>query len=276
MLARARIVVEKDGERSVIRDLLSQPPLTLLPRRGAAASRSPAATVHMVGSATTPLGGDDVELEVVVGPGADVVLTGVAATVALPGQGAGTSSRLVVRLRIGDGAGVQYLPEPTIVTRRADHRTELHAELGAGARMRCREVLVAGRSGEASGRFRGLTRVVDVAAGRPLLVQEQELGDPALHASAAHLAERRVLATEVLVWGEDPHPGLAGPWWSLTPLACRGSLATSVGPDAVTAQRGLALAVAGHPGWAAAMVTALASAEPEHSGSQDQAAGRSW
>jgi urease accessory protein len=262
VLARARIVVEEDRGRSVIRELRSQPPLTLLPRRGAAAARSPAATVHMVGSATSPLGGDDVALEVVVGPGANLVLTGVAATVVLPGQGPGAASRLVVRLQIDDGASVQYLPEPTVVTRRADHRTELHAELGAAARMRCREVLVAGRTGEASGRFRGLTRVVDAAAGRPILVQEQELGEPTLHASAAHLATRRVLATEVLVWGEDPHPGLAGPWWSLTPLAGRGSLATAVGPDAVTAQRGLALAIAGHPGWAGTMLTTLAPAAP--------------
>jgi urease accessory protein len=259
MLARTRIVVELDGGRSVVRELRSQPPLSLLPQRGTAASRSPVATVHMVGSATTPLGGDDVALEIVVAPGADLVLTGVAATLALPGQGTLTS-RLVVRLRIGDGGGVQYLPEPTVVTRRADHHAELHAELGAGARLRCREVLVAGRSAETSGRYRGHIRVVDAAAGRPLLVQGQELGDPTLQDSAAHLAGRRVLGTEVLVWGEDPSTGLAGAWWSLTPLAGRGSLATAVGTDAVTAGRGLARAIAGHPGWTA---TTLSTATPD-------------
>jgi urease accessory protein len=42
---------------------------------------------------------------------------------------------------------------------------------------------------------------------------------------------------------------VAGPWWSLTPLAQRGSLATAVGPDAVTTTRDLATAVAAHPGW---------------------------
>lgn len=251
MLARARIVVEWDRGRSVVRELRSQPPLSLVPMRGTAAARSPIATVHMVGSATTPLGGDDVELDVVVGPGADLVLTGVAATVALPGPGSSATSRLAVRLRVGDGAGLQYVPEPTVVTRRADHHTELHVELGAEARLRCREVLVAGRSAEASGRYRGHTRVID-AAGRPLLAQEQELGDPTLHASAAHLAGRRVLGTEVLVWGADPSTGSAGDWWSLTPLAGRGSLATAVGTDAVTATRNLAQAISCHPGWAAA------------------------
>lgn len=258
MLARARVVVERDaGGRSVVRELRSQPPLSLLPQRGAAARRSPAATVHMVGSATSPLGGDDVTLDVEVGPGADLVLTGVAATLALPGQ-AGTASRLVVRLRVADGAGLQYLPEPTVVTRRADHHGELHAELGTGARLRCREVLVAGRNGERSGRFRGLVRVQD--GGRPLLVQGQELGDPQLQDSAPHLAGRRVLGTEVLVWGDDPAVAAAGDWWSLSPLPGRGCLASAVGADAVTAQRALADAVAAHPGWSAAVLDTAAVA----------------
>jgi urease accessory protein len=251
VLARARVVVERgpDG-RSVVRELRSQPPLALLPQRGAAAGCSAAVTVHVVGSATSPLGGDDVGLDVEVGPDADLVLTGVAATLALPGP-AGRPSRLAVRLRVADGAGLQYLPEPTVVTRRADHHGELHAELGAASRLRCREVLVAGRSGEPSGRFRGLVRVQDGA--RPLLVQEQELGDTGLQGSAAHLAGRRVLATEVLVWGADPAGAVAGEWWSLTPLPGRGCLATAVGGDAVSAGRALAAAVAAHPGWSAAV-----------------------
>jgi urease accessory protein len=250
--SRARVVVERgpDG-RSTVRELRSQAPLTLLPQRGAVAARSPVVTIHMVGSATTPLGGDDVLLEVEVGPGAEVVLTGVAAALALPGRGA---SRLTVRLQVADGASVQYLPEPTVVTRRADHHGELHADLGTGARLRCREVLVAGRSGEQAGRFRGLVRLRD--GRRPLLVQEQELGDAVLQASAAHLAGRRVLGTEVLVWGADPADAVAGDWWSLSPLPGRGSLATAVGTDAVSAQRALADAVAGHPGWSLGRILA--------------------
>jgi urease accessory protein len=256
VLARSRVVVECDGSgRTLVRELRSQAPLTLLPQRGATAARSPVATVHLVGSATTPLGGDDVTLEVEAGPGAHLVLTGVAATLALPGQGAAAASRLVVRLRLGDGASVQYLPEATIVSRRAEHHGELHAELGPGARLRCRELLVAGRSGEASGRFHGLTDVRDTS-GVPLLVQAQELGDPGLHASAAHLAGRRVLGTELLVWGDDPPEARAGTWWSLTPLARRGSLATAVGTDAVTTTRDLATAISCHPGWAKEVVTA--------------------
>jgi len=246
--ARARLVVERDRDgRNVVRELCHRPPLCLLPQRGAVAAGTDPVTVHMLGSATTPLGGDDVELEVVVGPGASAVLTGVAAALALPGAG---RSRLSVRLELAVAAQLQYLPEPTVVTGRAAHDAVLHAHLGEGARLRCREVLVAGRSGEPSGSHRGHLRVADAAG--PLLVQDLELGDPALHASPAHLAGRRVLGTEVLVWGPDPGQAQGGDWWSLVPLARRGSLATAVGADAVGACRDLARALAAHPGWAAA------------------------
>ncbi len=70
-----------------------------------------------------------------------------------------------------------------------------------------------------------------------------------LQESPAHLAGRRVLGTEVLVWGDDPAAAVAGEWWSLTPLAGRGSLATAVGSDAPTTLRALAEAVSHHPGW---------------------------
>lgn len=174
MRARARVVVERDCDgRSVVRELRSQPPLSLLPQRGAVAAGSDAVTVHMVGSATAPLGGDDVVLEIVVGPGASAVLTGVAATLALPGR---SRSRLAVRLDVGAGGSLQYLPEPTIVTRRAAHDGELDARLAPGARLRCREVLVAGRAGEACGSYRGHLRVAD--DGGPLLVQDLELAIP--------------------------------------------------------------------------------------------------
>jgi len=250
VLARARLVVECDRDgRGVVRDLRSQPPLCLLPQRGTAAARSPAVTVHVVSSATTPLGGDDVALEVVVGAGAQLVLTGVAAALALPAQDGRAASRLVVRLEVGDRARVQYLPAAMVITRRADHHSELHVALGSGARLRVREVLVAGRSDEPSGRYRGLTRLIDTVSARPLLAQSQELGDAGLHRSAAHLAGHRVLGSEVLVWGEDPPDAVTGGWWSLSPLAGRGALATAVAADTVTARRGLAAAVASHPGW---------------------------
>lgn len=257
MRARARLVVERDRHgRSVVRELRSQPPLCLMPQRGAVGAAADVLTVHLLSSATTPLGGDDVTLDVVAGPGTAVVLTGVAATLALPGPAG--RSRSAVRLDVAEGASVQYLPEPTVVTRRAAHDATLDARLAPGARLRCREVLVAGRAGEPCGSFRGRVRIADAAG--PLLVHELELGDPALRESAAYLAGRRVLCTEVLVWGEDPAEAECGEWWSLVPLARRGALATAVGPDAVSTQRDLARAVTAHPGWTAAVTDGLRAA----------------
>lgn len=373
MRARAVLTVELDaGRRSVVRELRSQAPLSLVPRRGTAAAHDEAVTVHIVGSACTPLAGDEVELDVRVGPGASLVLTGVAAAVALPGAGRSSSAHL--RFAVAAGASLQYLPEPTVVTARADHRIRLDVELHPTARLRVREVLVAGRTGEPGGRYRGTVRITEVtgsgapagsagprpgpcsrsggvgrpdavpqpggvgqagavsrpgdlspvtaspavgspgspgpgvassgtagpgvadpgissptaagpstsgpiAASRPssparvLLVQTQELGDPALHASAAHLARHRVLATEVLVWGDDPREAVPGEWWSLLPLARRGSLATAVAPDAVTAQRELARAVAAHPGWSAEVLGGVPADLPRTGDSPEEGRG---
>ncbi|WP_020670032.1 urease accessory protein UreD [Amycolatopsis nigrescens] len=243
MKADARLTAERDGSgRTVLRELRSMAPLTLFPKR----DNNSAATVHLVNSATSPLGGDELALTVLVGPGARLRLSGVAATLALPGHRGG-ASRSVVRIEVGAGGVCEYLPEPTVVTARADHYAELHASLGADARLRLREMLVLGRSGERPGLLRTSQHVL--REGVPLLRQVLRIGDPELAASAAYLAGRRVLGTELLVWGPDPAEPTGGDWWSLTPLAAGGSLATALAHDAVTASADLASALATHPGW---------------------------
>ncbi|OLL77719.1 Urease accessory protein UreD [Pseudonocardia sp. Ae168_Ps1] len=240
MRARASLAVELRDGRTVVTVLRAQAPLALVPRRGAAAAASPDAVVHLVGSASTPLAGDDVRLDVTVGPGARLVLTGVAAAVALPG--AGRPSRTVLSCTVGDGGALTYLPEPTVVTGRADHETVLDADLAPTASLRARDLLVGGRTGERPGRYRGTVRITE--RGLPLLVQTQEIGDPDLDGSPAHLAGHRVLGTEVLIGDDDgdTRPA-AGEGWSLSPLAVRGVLATAVAHDAVTAGRRLAEAL---------------------------------
>lgn len=221
-------------------------PITLVPHRGQVRSAHRPALVHLVSSVTAPLGGDELELVVEVGAGAHLVLRGVAATLALPGHRPG-GSRATVRIDIADGGSVQYLPEPTVVTARACHEAQFSAHLAGGARLRTREVLVLGRFDERPGDLVSTVRVR--RDGLPALHQTQRIGVAALDASAAHLAGRRVLGTEVLFWGEDPAAALSHDWWSLVPLARGGSLATALAPDAVTAARWLNAAVAGHPGW---------------------------
>ncbi|OLT39950.1 urease accessory protein ureD [Saccharomonospora sp. CUA-673] len=242
MRATARLTAEFDDATgtTVLRELRSMAPVTLFPRSGAAGT-SGGAQVHLVNSATAPLGGDDLALHVRVGPGARLRLSGVAATLALPGQG-GDGSAMAVHVEVGARGRFEYLPEPTVVTGRARHHAHLAVDLdGPTARLRTREVLVLGRDGERPGRLTTATHIVcgDV----PVLRQELQVGDPALDASTAYLAGRRVLGTEIVTGGVGEGGGsvepASGQWWSVTPLPAGGALATALAEDAVTAEREL-------------------------------------
>ncbi|MFB9932045.1 urease accessory protein UreD [Amycolatopsis halotolerans] len=227
MKAHARLVAALDDGRTVLRELKSMAPLTLVPRR----RRGSGAVVHLVNSATAPLGGDELRLEIQVGPGAELTLSGVAATLALPGLRE-VPSLSTVEIVVEDGGSFEYLPEPTVVTARADHVAVLRADLAADAWFHTREVLVLGREGERPGQ---LSSTVHVTCGDvPALRQTQTVGDPALAASLAVLAGHRVLVTEI-EFGGPSGPAESGPWWSRTPLAAGGTLTTALAPDVVTA-----------------------------------------
>ena len=218
MRAEALLEVERDG---VVRTLRSAAPLTLIPVRGRP-------VVHLVGSAASPLGGDELTLTVRAGPGACLTLASIAAAVALPGPH-GEPSRSTVHLELGEDARVDYLPEPTVITRRARHTSVLVAHLAPGAHLRTRETIVLGRDGERPGE---LTSIVHVVRGRtPILRQE-------LTVTPEVLLGKRVLATELSTC--DDRGTASGAWWSRTPLAAGGTLTTSLADDAVTAARPLA------------------------------------
>lgn len=237
MRARARLVVTKGPNgRSVVREMRSMAPLRLVPHRG----RTGPALVHLVSSVTAPLGGDDLDLEVRVEPGASLVLRGVAATLALPGHRPG-ASRSAVRVELGDGATLEYLPEATVVTARARHEALFRAELAEGARLRTREILVLGRCGEPPG---SLDTTVDVRRNGTVIKQTSRLGVPEVDGSPAGLAGRRVLGTELRCGDTGLLGAVSGEWWSLVPLAREGWLATALGDDAVTVERALARALA--------------------------------
>lgn len=239
MKARAVLSVHAVDGRTVVGEMRSMAPLRLIPRRGGRH-----ALVHLVSSVTAPLGGDDLELVVHVGPGAHLELRGVAATLALPGHRPG-GSRSVVRVEVGAGGSLDYAPEPTVVTARACHEAVLRADLAADARLRTRELLVLGRVGERPG---ALVSTLDVRRDGPLLRQTTTVGDPDVDGSPAGHAGMRVLGTELLCWGADVPEPVSHDWWSLVPLARGGTLATVLAPDAVTAERALACARREHPG----------------------------
>ncbi|GAB3461737.1 urease accessory protein UreD [Actinophytocola sediminis] len=229
MRARAHLAVARDRTgATVVQQLRSAAPITLVPARANGST-----LVHVVGSAAGPLGGDELDLTVHVGQDATLRLVGVAATVLLPGQH-DAPSRSTVRFELAPGARVDYLPEPTVITARADHEAILVATLAGDARLRTREVLVLGRADERPGAL--TTRTSVTRDGHPVLRQHLRVGDQELDASLAGLAGRRVLATELDLDGAGADPA-SGQWWSRSPLAAGGSVTTALADDVVTALR---------------------------------------
>ncbi|RSM76007.1 urease accessory protein [Kibdelosporangium aridum] len=226
MKAHARVVAELVDGRTVVRELRSQSPLTLVPHRGKPG------LVHLVNSASAPLGGDSLDLTLIALPGASLRVAGVAASLVLPGPRP-AMSRFTVHVEAAEGSTVEYLPDATIVTERAHHAAMFTGSLEPSARLIMREMLVLGREGEKPGRLS--TETVIRRGPAPVLNQKLEIDS--LIASPAVLAGRRVLATDLRVGYEDPPSAIAEEWCSLVPLAAGGSLATALAHDAVSAQR---------------------------------------
>jgi len=140
VIACAALAAESDGRGGTrLTTVRSEAPLAL---------RQSADAVYLVGAAGGPLGGDEMTLEVDVGPGASVDLRTAAASVVLPGP---LPSRLVVRARVGAGGSLRWHPQPTVVARRCRHEVLARLELEAGACVEWWEELVLGRHGEPPG-----------------------------------------------------------------------------------------------------------------------------
>ena len=155
------------------------------------------ARVHMVHGAGGPLGGDVLALDVRVGTGAALAVRSAGATIVQPGRGS-APARWGFDVVVGAGGTLDWAPEPTVVTDGADYRTALRVDLGAGARVTLREVVVLGRHGGVGGCYRGR---IDVAVdGDPLLAHTTSLdgGDPAL-CGLGGTAGARAVGTLVVV-----------------------------------------------------------------------------
>ncbi|MGV9817121.1 urease accessory protein UreD [Nocardia xishanensis] len=191
---------------------------------GLAARRTGPHTVHLIGTAATPLGGDEIDVSVLVGPGARLALRSVAATIALPGA----ATRMSIarwRFEVADGGELEVETEPTIVAGGADHRAVTTVLLAAGARLRLRERVQVGRADEERGTWRG-DLIADLAD-LPLLRHRLELG--ARTATDDALAAPRALDSE-LVYPDDRPVETFGLTAARLPLAAGGSLFTAVGP----------------------------------------------
>ncbi|PXX59138.1 urease accessory protein [Nocardia tenerifensis] len=191
---------------------------------GLSARRTGPHTVHFIGTAATPLGGDELDITIVVGPGARLTVRSVAATIALP-SAATPDSVGRWHFEIAEGAELDFDPEPTIVAGGARHHTVSSIALAPDARLRLRERVQIGRAGENGGGWRG-DLIADLGE-LPLLRHRLALG--AGSAADDALAAPRALESE-LRYPDDRPAATTGLAETRLPLAAGGTLLTRTSP----------------------------------------------
>lgn len=234
MKAQTRIVATTGpGGATVLRELRGEPPL--LPRV-TGPTGGPTAQVHLVGGAAGPLGGDELRLDIEVGPGASLVLRTVAATVALPGPH-GLPSTTIVRASVAAQGRLVYQPEPVVAAAGCAHRMVSLVELHATAELVWWEELVAGRHGENPGRLSQQLRLRYAAT--TLLAQQIATDD--VWTSPAVVGAGRTAGTVIVVThGETPTAPRVVDGAARLPLGGPAFLSSAVAPDVPTLRRRLA------------------------------------
>jgi len=178
--ARSRAVVRSGG---VLGELACEPPLTLRRVHG----RPEEVALCLVGSAAGPLPGDDQGLTLCLEPDARASLQATGAGIA-QGRG-GPAAVLTLTAELGERAVLDADPGALVVCAGARVDVRVHLSLGTGATVRWRELMVLGRTHDATAGDASVRWDV-VRDGRPVLRQHVDLAEP----FAAH----RVLATELL------------------------------------------------------------------------------
>ena len=192
MLAHAALVAEASEGRLTLPVLRSDPPILLRPTGD---------TVHLVGGSAGPIGGDQLRLDVTVRRSACLRLRSAAASVVLPGP---TASSLHLTITIESGGHLDWRPEPAVSVAGGSHEQVVDVELQGDATMEWTETVVLGRSGEPSGDWRSLMRVVRdgaVAVHQQLRVGPDHPGSDGL----AVMDGRRVSAARLIV-GSSARP----------------------------------------------------------------------
>jgi urease accessory protein len=190
----AAVVAELAGDRTRCTTLRSAPPISL---------RDTPDGLYLVASGAGPVGGDDLHVDVDVGPGASLVVRSAAASMVLPGPSNKPSS-LRVRARVR--GSLRWEPEPTILVAGCDHRTTTMIDLAAGATLVWREVIVLGRHDEPTGSL--LQRLHVDVDGTPLLRSELPVGPRWPGAGGPAGTDGALVVTSVLYVGFD-EPALA-------------------------------------------------------------------
>ncbi|MBZ2197858.1 urease accessory protein UreD [Occultella gossypii] len=192
------------------------------------------AEVALIGACAMLLAGDDLRIDIDVGPGAHLVLVEPSGTVAYNARGG--DAHWSAQVRLADGARLTWAAAPFVLAQGAHVHRHTDLDLALGARALLREVLVFGRSGEVGGALRAALRAS--YDGTPLLVEDLDLhgGDHGLRTAPGVLGEARVLAT-LAVLGLTPDEVTDR---HTTTLAGPGALVRAIASEAHLAEDALA------------------------------------
>ncbi len=207
------------------------------------------AKVALVATTALLLGGDQVDLELDVGPGAWLEIVETAGMVAY--DSAGALSKWRVSATVADAGLLLWHGEPFVVATGANTLRTSTIYIGEGAAMCVRETVVLGRTGECGGSVRVRNQVRDLTG--PLLVEELDLTDRANRECPGLIGPATVVDTVTLLGSPRPstpdlpagsvfqlagaagtvgrvlRPGLAGSpareWWSAWSATARAARA---------------------------------------------------
>lgn len=196
-------------------------------------SEGPAARVALVGRYAMLLAGDDLHIDIRVGPGVHLEIVEPSGTVAYDARGG--SARWSASVRVADGGCLVWRSAPFVVTQGADLTRDTRVDVEPGGRALISESLVLGRSYE-----RGcgplFSRLRGVYAGRPLLAEDLDLRDALQLGAPGILGGARALRT-IMLFGARPDEA-RGRHESL--LAGTGAMARAIALHAHEAEDALA------------------------------------
>jgi urease accessory protein len=186
--ANARLEVADVDGALVMSTVRSEPPFAI---------RRCGERVIVVGSAASPVGGDRLSLDVVVGAGAALDLGTSAATLVWPGAEPARST-MSTSCVVGERAHLDWRAEPTVSVAGSDHAITTRVELSATATCRLVDELSLGRHGEPSGALGWELRVE--RGGRVLVHHAERFGpDVAGFGSVVGVGSARHVCSAVLV-----------------------------------------------------------------------------